>query len=161
MMDVNTTKASKKAAPEATTNVSNVEVKLTSPPYDLTSPHPMHQPPKMMALQPMTMLQESTRTLSLLLTLQQVSRITALLPLHHPSFLFSSQPGNPTQIPSIHPQNLHSRVPKARNFAVMLCEEDGETYIKTEDGTWAMVPVCEGFSQPNLMRAPSINIQTS
>lgn len=146
-MDVNTTKASKKAAPEATTNDSNVEVKLTSPPYVLTSPHPMHQPPKMMALQPMTMFQESTRTL--------------FLPLHHPSFLFSSQPENPTQIPSIHPQNLRSRLPKARNFAVMLCEEDRETYIKTEDGTWAMVPVCEGFSQPNLMREPSINIQTA
>lgn len=37
--------------------------------------------------------------------------------------------------------------PKLEIFADMLYEEDGETYIKTEYGTWAIVPVCEGFFQ--------------
>ena len=37
--------------------------------------------------------------------------------------------------------------PALESFADMLYEEDGETYVRMGDGSWAIIPVTEGFSQ--------------
>jgi hypothetical protein len=37
--------------------------------------------------------------------------------------------------------------PSLEGFADMLYDEDGETYVKMEDGSWAVIPVTEGFAQ--------------
>ncbi len=37
--------------------------------------------------------------------------------------------------------------PSLEGFADMLYDEDGETYVIMEDGSWSVIPVTEGFAQ--------------
>ena len=44
---------------------------------------------------------------------------------------------------------IATNFPSLEGFADMLYEEDGETYVKIEDGSWAVIPVIGG-AMPNL-----------